>query len=43
EFALNLLLNQDKQMALNRRNNPTKDFYEYIQSICGRKEREIFD
>ncbi|CAG8529419.1 4283_t:CDS:1 [Dentiscutata erythropus] len=42
EFALNLLLNQDKQMVLNRRNNPTKDFYEYIQSICGRKEKESF-
>ncbi|CAG8684577.1 3720_t:CDS:2 [Dentiscutata erythropus] len=42
EFALNLLLNQDKQIALNRRNNPTKDFHKYIQSICGRKEKESF-
>ena len=43
EFVLNLLLNQDKQMVLNRRNNPTKDFYKYIQLICSRKERKIFD
>jgi hypothetical protein len=44
EFSICLLVNSDRQVWLNRRNNYHKDFYDYYQSVCGMKEKnETFE
>ncbi|CAG8653619.1 8872_t:CDS:2 [Dentiscutata erythropus] len=40
EFSINLLVNSDYKFWLNCHNNSKKDFWNYIQSVCGLVENE---
>jgi 8-oxo-dGTP pyrophosphatase MutT (NUDIX family) len=39
EFSINLLVHPEKKIWLNRRNNVLKDFFNFYQGVCGRKEK----